>query len=86
MPGLRVRVIAIICEEWAKGEELEIPLHAATISERLQKDNVSTSEAEVQQELRHLVDHGLITLAPEPPSGGPGATTVVGSVSPELCR
>jgi hypothetical protein len=82
MPGLRERVIAVICEEWVKGADREAPLNAATISERLQKDDVSTSEAEVQLELSHLVDHGLITLAPEP--GGPDATTV-GSVRQGLC-
>jgi hypothetical protein len=75
MPGLREEVISIICEEWPKRETRETPLNATTISERLKKAGGSASEAEVQLELRHLVDQRLITLD----------AMTVGSVSPELC-
>jgi hypothetical protein len=80
MPGLREEVISIICEEWAKGADREIPLNAASISERLQKAGGTASESEVQLELSHLIDHGFITQVAEPSS-----TTDVASVKPELC-
>jgi hypothetical protein len=37
MPGLREEVIAVICEEWQKGQDREAEVTAAMISERLQR-------------------------------------------------
>ena len=82
MPGLRDEVIAIICEEWQKGQDTETPLDAAMISKRLQEAGVSATEAEVQLELEPLVGQGLITLEAEQDRLGPPAVV---SVSPELC-
>jgi hypothetical protein len=52
------------------------------ICERLQKDDGSATEAQVQLELEHLVGQGAITLEAEPGRLGPPD---VGSVNPELC-
>ncbi len=82
MPELREEVISIICEEWAKGEDREAPLNAATISEQLQEAGVRAAKDQVQLELENLVGQHLITLEAEPGRLGPPD---VGSVSPELC-
>lgn len=71
MPGLREEVISIICEEWAKGEDREIPLNAAAISERLQEADIVVSEAEIQLELGNLLSYHQITLEAEPGRLGP---------------
>ena len=80
MPGLRERIISIICQEWAKGEDRETPLNAATISEQGQKAGGSAfrsrSPARAKVPRRSAPYH---TLAAEP------GTTTVGSVIPELC-
>ncbi len=80
MPGLREEVIAIICEEWQKGQDREAEVTAAMISKRLQKDGGRATEAQVKQELLHLADQGAITLALERPG-----TPAVVRVSPDLC-
>jgi hypothetical protein len=41
-PGLRERVIAVICEEWPKRQDNE--LQSATIYERLISEGVAVSE------------------------------------------
>ena len=83
MPGLREKVISIICEEWQKGQDREIELNAATISERLQQDGVAeASEDAVRLELTHLVDQRLIATGAEPPGTD---DRPVRHVSPELC-
>ena len=79
MPGLRERVISIICEEWPNGENA---LTHATISERLKSAGVEASDGAVRQLLFQLSDRRDITLSSEP--GGTAGPTVVG-VSPELC-
>ncbi len=80
MPGLREEVIAVICEEWQKGQDREAEVTAALISERLQKDDGSATEAQVKQELIHLADQGAITLALDRPN-----TPAVVRVNPDLC-
>ena len=55
MPALRDEVIAIICEEWHKGQDREAEVNAAMISERLQKEDGSATKAEVQLELESRV-------------------------------
>jgi hypothetical protein len=55
VPRLRDKVIAIICDEWQKGQDRETKVNAATISERLQKASVCATEALVQLELEPLV-------------------------------
>jgi hypothetical protein len=82
MPALREEVISIICEEWQKGQDREAEVNAAMISERLQKDDGSATEAEVQLELESLAGQGAITLEAEP--GRLGPPDVV-RVNPDLC-
>jgi hypothetical protein len=78
MPGLRERVIAIICAEWPNPDN---EMDSATIYERLRNGD-DASEAAVRQVLFQLSDHGDITLVLEPSRGsGP----VVADVNPELC-
>ncbi len=80
MPGLREAVIAIICEEWQKGQGREGELDAQIISERLQKDGGSATAAQVKQELIHLAEQGAITLAAERAD-----TPAILRVNPDLC-
>jgi hypothetical protein len=80
MPGLREEVISIICEEWQKGQDRETEVNAAMISERLQKGDGGATESQVKQELHHLADQGLVTLAVDRPD-----TPAVVRVRPELC-
>ncbi len=82
MPGLREEVIAIICDEWQKGQDRETKVNPATIYERLQKAGVRATEAEVQLELEPLMGQGLITLEAEPGRLGPPAVV---RVNPDLC-
>jgi hypothetical protein len=83
MPGLRERVIEVICKEWPKREDRETELNAVTISEQLQKaGDDEASEDAVRLELMHLVDHNLITTEARPP--GADIRTII-HVSPELC-
>ena len=76
MPGLRDRVIAIICEEWPNPEN---KVQSATIYERLQSADAEASEHDVREVLIQLANHDEITLVFETAS-----PTVVG-VHPELC-
>ena len=79
MPGLRERVISILCEEWPNGESA---LDHATITERLKSAGAEAPEGAVRQVLFQLSDRRDITLSSEP--GGTAGPTVVG-VRPELC-
>ena len=80
MPGLREEVIAVICEEWQKGQDRENEVTAPMISERLQKDGGSATAAQVKQELIHLADKGAIRLAVDRPD-----TPAIVRVNPDLC-
>jgi hypothetical protein len=80
MSGLREEVIAIICEEWQKGQDRETEVNATTISERLQKDGGGATEAQVKQEIIHLSDQGAIRLAVDRPD-----TPAIVRVNPDLC-
>ena len=79
MPGLRERVIAIICEEWPKGE---MALSPVPIRERLQSACKSVSEAEVRLELQHLAEDDDIKVSLDP-GGATGPN--VGGVREGLC-
>jgi hypothetical protein len=79
MPGLRDRVIAIICEEWPNPEN---KVEGATIYERLQSAETEASEHDVREVLIQLADQDDITLVFEP--GGTASAAVV-SVHPKLC-
>jgi hypothetical protein len=80
MPGLREKVIEVICEEWQKGQDREIEVNAQPISERLQKDGGSATAAQVKQELIHLAEQGAITLAADRAD-----TPAIVRVNPDLC-
>jgi hypothetical protein len=80
-PGLREKVIAIICEEWPNMDN-EVP--SAAIFERLINDGEEVSEEALGDVLDHLAGQGHITLVIDstpPPSVG---RTILG-VSSELC-
>jgi hypothetical protein len=79
-PGLRERVIAVICEEAWPHPDNEVS--SATIHRRLQRRGDNATVDEVQQVLFQLSDHHDITLVLNPTRGsGP----VVADVDPELC-
>ena len=59
-PGLRERVIAVICEEWSKRRDNE--LESATIYERLINEGVAVSYAALNNVLLQLAQHNDITL------------------------
>lgn len=80
-PGLREKVIAIICEEWPNPNN---ELASATIYERLTSDGTEISEEALRNILLQLADHGdirLVIASTPPPS--PGIT--IGGVGSELC-
>jgi hypothetical protein len=79
MPGLRDRVIAIICVEWPNPEN---KVEGATIYERLQSADAEASEHDIREVLIQLANHDEITLVFEP--GGTASPTVVG-VHSKLC-
>ena len=80
MPGLREKVIEVICEEWRKGQDRETEVNAQLISERLLKDGGSATAAQVKQELIHLAEQGAITLAADRAD-----IPAVVRVNPDLC-
>jgi hypothetical protein len=91
MPGLRERVISILCEEWWPDhpdnelDRADKELDSATIYERLKGaggDDPSVTEVEVRQVLLQLSDHDDIKLVLEP---GRESGPVVAYVDPELC-
>ncbi len=86
MPGLREKVISIICEAWANPDNEvrsgTIYVPSATIYERLRSNGIEVSQHEVHLELQHLASHGDITLVFEP-SQEAGPT--IADVSSELC-
>ena len=80
-PGLRERVITIICKEWPN---LDNEVTGAAIYERLINDGTEVSEEALADVLDHLAGQGLITMvigSTPPPSVG---RTILG-VSSELC-
>ena len=78
-PGLREKIIAIICEEWPPPDN---ELYAADILERLQSEGVEASEQAVLDVLLELVDHGHMFLGEGPTGAGP---TIL-EVNQELCE
>ncbi len=80
MPGLREKVISIICkEEWPDPDN---DVSSVTIYEKLESAGEDARESEVRQVLIELSEHGDITLTLEPSRGsGP----VVVDVRPGLC-
>jgi hypothetical protein len=79
MPGLRERVIDIICKEWPNPENKVL---SATIHERLKSAGAEASDHDVQEVLKHLADHDDITLVFEP---GRETKPIVAGVRRGLC-
>jgi hypothetical protein len=75
-PGLRERVIAVICEEWPKRRDNE--LESATIYERLISEGVAVSENALRDVLLQLAGSGDIQLGLVP-------SMPIRDVSSELC-
>ncbi len=82
-PGLRERVIAVICEEWSKRRDNE--LDSATIYERLINEGVAVSYAALNNVLLQLAQHNDITLELGSPTLPSDAAMAVLDVSSELC-
>jgi hypothetical protein len=82
-PGLRERVIAVICEEWPKRRDNE--LQSATIYERLINEGVAVSYAALNNVLLELAQHNDITLELGSPTLPSDAAMTVLDVSSELC-
>ncbi len=85
-PGLRERVIAVICEEWSKRRDNE--LESATIYERLINEGVAVSYAALNNVLLQLAqhnEHNDITLELGSPTLPSDAAMAVLDVSSELC-
>jgi Fe2+ or Zn2+ uptake regulation protein len=80
-PGLREKIIAIICEEWPDPDK---EIGADTIFERLQSEGGEASEQVVRDVLLQLADHGDIDLviATEPPT----TYMTIHGVRQELCE
>ena len=80
-PGLREKIIAIICEEWRNPDN---QIEATTIFERLQSEGVEASEQAVRGRLLQLADHGdiVLVLATDPPT----TYMTVHGVRQELCE
>jgi hypothetical protein len=79
MPGLRERVIAIICEKWPNPDNEVL---STAICELLQSGDAGVSAHDVREVLIQLADHRDITLVLEA-SGGTDSTVV--GVHSELC-
>jgi Fe2+ or Zn2+ uptake regulation protein len=80
MPGLREKVISIICEEeWPDPDN---DVSSVTVYEKLKSAGEDTTESEVRQVLIQLSEHGDIKLTLEPSRG---AGPVVFDVRPGLC-
>jgi Fe2+ or Zn2+ uptake regulation protein len=60
-PGLREKIVAIICEEWPNPDN---QIAAATIFKHLQSEGVEASEQDVHNVLFQLVQQGVIGLSP----------------------
>jgi hypothetical protein len=81
-PGLREKIIAIICEEWPNPDN---QIHAATIFGRLQSEGVEASVLAVHNALFQLAQHGEIVLN-LPASHHPFTDLSILRVSQELCE
>jgi hypothetical protein len=82
-PGLREKIIAIICAEWSKSPDNI--LEVIRIKERLESEGVEFSESVLEGTLLQLANHGDITFAigtTPPPSAGMS----IHHVSPRLCQ
>ncbi len=81
-PGLREKIVAIICEEWPNPDK---EIDATTIFERLQSEGVAASELAVLDVLLQLADHGDIdlVLANDPPTTD---DMTIRGVRQELCE
>ena len=80
-PGLRERVIAIICEEWPTPDN---GLSSSAIYERLIRDGVSVSGQALHDVLGQLGSHGDITLVIGT-TPHPGVGMTIRGVSSKLC-
>ncbi len=80
-PGLREKIIAIICEEWPDRDK---EISATTIFERLQSEGVEASEQAIHDVLVQLARHGDIDLviATAPPT----TYMTIHGVRQELCE
>ena len=81
-PGLREKIVAIICEEWPNPDN---QIAAATIFERLQSEGVGASVLDVHNALFQLVQQGVIGLN-LPASHHPFTDLSILSVCQELCE
>ena len=81
-PGLREKIIAIICEEWPNPDS---EIEATTIFERLQSEGVEASQQAVQDVLLQLAQHNDITLY-LPSNQHPFTDVSIVHVSQKLCE
>jgi hypothetical protein len=81
-PGLREKIVAIICDEWPNPDN---EIAALTIFERLQSGGVEASVLAVHDVLFQLAQHGEIVLN-LPASHHPFTDLYILRVSQELCE
>ena len=81
-PGLREKIIDIICEEWPNPDN---QIHAATIFGRLQSEGVEASVLAVHNVLFQMSQHREIALN-LPASHHPFTDLSIVQVSQELCE
>jgi Fe2+ or Zn2+ uptake regulation protein len=84
-PGLRDKIIDIICKEWQNPEKIDNEIAAATIFGRLQSEGVEASVLTVHNALYQLGQRGEIVLN-LPAEHHPFTDISILRVSQELCE